>query len=128
MKLLIRPIRNIVSFQYIDQDCRNQVIECAISSRDMTKNLVRVRSSNVWAIGMNAKNGKDGFGDLLIQFKEKNGGPDDIYLYMDVPFKLYRRFVSAPSKGHFVWQYIRNNFKYRKLTGNKRGVLPNAIN
>ena len=25
-------------------------------------------------------------------------------------------------------KYIRNNFKYSKLTGDKRGKLPNAIN
>ena len=65
---------------------------------------------------------------MYIQFKGRDGGPDDIYMDCDVPIRVYRRFVTATSKGHFFWQYIRNNYKYRKLTGDKRGKLPNAVN
>ena len=67
-------------------------------------------------------------GDMLVQFKGPKGGAGDIYLYYDVPVMLYRRWISAPSKGHFFWKYVRNNFSYRKLTGDKKGKLPNAIN
>jgi hypothetical protein len=67
-------------------------------------------------------------GDLIIQFKGKYGGPGDVYMYFDVPVTVWRRFISAPSKGHYFWVNIRNNFWYRKLTGNKKGVLKNAIN
>lgn len=112
----------------IDISERKDVITAGISTRDMLRNIVKVKSSNVWGYALNIKNRKDRFGDLIVQFKGKNGGPDDVYLYYDVPVNLYRRWQSAPSKGHFFWQYIRNNFQYRKLTGNKRGVLPNAIN
>ena len=104
------------------------VIEASISTRDLTKNLVRVKSSNIWAYAINIKDRKDKTGDVLVQFKGRNGGPDDIYMYLDVPVNTYRKFISAPSKGHAFWKMIRNNFKYRKLTGNKRGVLPNAVN
>lgn len=112
----------------IDLSERKDVITAGISTRDMLRNIVKVKSSNVWGYALNIKNRKDRFGDLIVQFKGKNGGPDDVYLYYDVPVNIYRRWQSAPSKGHFFWQYIRNNFQYRKLTGNKRGVLPNAIN
>jgi hypothetical protein len=62
-----------------------------------------------------------------MQFKAKNGGPGDIYIYYDVPTKIWQRFVAAPSKGHFMWEYIRNVFTYAKLTGDKRTHLPNGI-
>lgn len=107
---------------------RQQVILAAISSRDLSKNLVRVKSSNLWAYTINLKDNKSKTGDVLCQFKGKNGGPGDIYMYFDVPVTLWRKWLAAPSKGAFFWRYIRNNFWYRKLTGNKRGVLKNAIN
>ena len=107
---------------------RKQVISAAISMRDLTKNLVRVKSSNVWAYAINVRHAGDKMGDVLAQFKGKNGGPGDIYIYYNVPVTLYRRWIGAPSKGHFFWQYIRNNFQYSKLTGDKKGKLKNAVN
>lgn len=103
-------------------------VTAAINTRNLAKNLVRVRSSNVWAYGMNIRKNGDNTGDLVVQFKNKNGGAGDIYIYYDFPVKVYQRWMSAPSVGHFFYVYIRNNYKYSKLTGNKRGVLPNAIN
>lgn len=97
------------------------------SSRDFSKNLVRVKSSNIWSYGYDAQIGNK-TADLYVQFKGKTGGPGDIYLYFDVPLQIWRKFISAPSKGHFFWKYIRNNYRYRKLTGDKRGKLSNAIN
>ena len=97
-------------------------------TRDATKNMVRVKSSNVWSYSINIRSADDDTGDVYVQFKDKNGGPGDIYIYYDVPVKLWRRFVSAPSKGNFVWRFLRNNFWYSRLTGTKKGVLPNAIN
>lgn len=96
------------------------------SARDITRNLVRVRSSNVWAYGIEMKDKK--VGDVYVQFKGKNGGPDDIYCYYDVPVAVWQKILSHPSKGHAVWKYLRNNFLYRKLTGDKRGKLKNAVN
>lgn len=107
---------------------RQQVIMAAISSRDLSKNLVRVKSSNIWAYTINIKDNKSKVGDVLCQFKGKNGGPGDIYMYFDVPVNLWQKWLAATSKGAFFWKYIRNNFWYRKLTGNKKGVLKNAIN
>ena len=100
----------------------------AASAKDVAMGLVRTQSSNIWAYMIDIADRHDKVGTLYVQFKGKYGGPGDIYCYYDVPVMLYRKWLSAPSKGHFFWMYIRNNFKYSKLTGNKRGVYPNAVN
>ena len=102
-------------------------IMAAISSKDITKQLVRVKSSNVWAYAMNVPEKKNKTGTLYVQFKGKNGGPGDIYAYYDVPVTVYRRWQSAPSKGAFFWRYIRNYYIYAKLTGDKKTHLRNGI-
>lgn len=104
-------------------------VTAAISSRDLAKNQVRVRSSNIWSYGMNVKDAKTGLGDVVVQFKGTNGGPTGgLYMYYDVPVKLYRKWITAPSKGSFFWKFIRDDFLYRKLDGDRRGKLPNAVN
>lgn len=118
----------IMSACICDPKADMQAVTAAISSRDLSKKLQRVKSSNLWSYAFDIKDAKDKFGTMLIQFKGTKGGPGDIYQYFDVPVNLWRRFISAASKGHFFWVYIRNNFQYRKLTGDKRGKLPNAIN
>jgi len=95
------------------------------STKDFIKKLIRVKSSNLWSYAFQPKDYNKG--DMLIQFKGANGGPDDIYIYYDIPTKIWQKFVAAPSKGHFFWQYIRNVAKYAKLTGDKRTHLPNGI-
>lgn len=106
-------------------------ILCAVkrySSRKLSEDMVRVKSSNLWSYKMNIKDNKSNVGDILVQFKDVNGGPGDIYIYYDVPVVIYRKWQSAMSKGHFFWVYIRNNYKYSKLTGDKKGKLSNAVN
>lgn len=104
------------------------IVNAAISTRDLSKNLVRVKSSNMWAYTINIKDSKSKTGDVLVQFKGPKGGPGDIYLYYDVPVVVWRKWLSATSKGHYFWVNIRNNYMYRKLTGDKRGKLKNAVN
>lgn len=106
----------------------NRDIFASMSSKDLTKNMVRVRSSNIWAYNINVRKADDRTGDVYVQFKGPNGGPDDIYVYYDVPVVVYRKWHTAPSKGHFFYQYIRNNFKYAKLTGDKKTKLKNGVN
>ena len=117
-----------ISIAFCRKQYRDDVIECASNSRNLAKDLVRVKSSNVWGYNINIKNYGDKTGDVVVQFKDSNGGPGDIYMYFDVPIILYRKWHTAPSKGHFFWKNIRNNFMYRKLTGDKKGKLKNAIN
>ena len=127
MKILIRPLE-ISDVVFCSTEYRQQIL-ASISSRDITKSMVRVKSSNIWAYNLNVKDAKRQVGDLYIQFKGPHGGSDGgVYVYYDVPVRLYRRLVAAPSKGHFFHQYLRNNFKYSKLTGDKKGKLRNAVN
>lgn len=104
------------------------VIEAKMSSRDLAKNLVRVKSSNIWSYGINIKNRKDKKGDVVVQFKDPKGGAGDLYIYYDVDIVTWRKLLASPSKGHGFWVLIRNRFKYSKLTGDKKGKLKNAIN
>lgn len=109
-------------------DKDSYIIQAAINTRDLSKNLVRVRSSNVWSIGIDIRDKKDKTGTVIAQFKNKNGGPGDLYIYYDIPIIVYRKWITAPSKGNYFWRYIRNNYSYSKISGDKRGKLPNAIN
>ena len=104
-------------------------IFAGISSKDITKSMVRVKSSNVWSYAINIRDRHDPVGDVYVQFKGDHGGPGDVYVYYDIPIRVWKKILSATSKGHAVWQYLRNNSNgYSKLTGDKRGKLPNAIN
>lgn len=97
-------------------------ILAAISSRDLSKKMMRVSSSNIWSMGFDP--GQNNLGRLIIQFKGQHGGPGDIYLYYDVPNKIYQKMITAPSKGHAFWIHIRNRYKYSKLTGDKKAKTP----
>lgn len=121
----IPEIENIFFSTSIQED---QAILAAVSARQITKNMVRVKSSNIWSYCMDIRHAKDKTGTLYIQFKGKKGGPDDVYCYYDIPVVVWHRFMGAPSKGHFFWKYIRNNFLYAKLTGDKKTRLKNGVN
>ena len=95
------------------------------TTKDFVKQLSKVKSSNVWSYAFQPKDDK--VGDMLMQFKAKNGGPGDIYIYYNVPSRIWQRLVASPSKGHAFWALIRNVFTYAKLTGDKRTKLPNGI-
>ena len=97
------------------------------SSKQITDKIVRCRSSNVWGYAFDPPD-YGNVGTLYVQFKNEYGGPGDVYRYYNVPIRLYQKLVATPSKGHFHWKAIRNKFKYSKLTGDKRGKLPNAVN
>lgn len=118
------------AFSQVQSSCRRvaQNIFAAINTSDLSNRLFRVKSSNVWAYRLFMRDRHDKTGDLIVQFKARDGGPGDVYQYYDVPFTLFRRWQATTSKGHFFWKYIRNYYKYSKLTGDKRGKLANAIN
>ena len=118
------------AFSQVKSSCRRiaHSIFAAINTSDLSSRLFRVKSSNVWAYRLFMRDRHDKTGDLIVQFKARDGGPGDVYQYYDVPFTLFRRWQATTSKGHFFWKYIRNYYKYAKLTGDKRGKLANAIN
>lgn len=106
-----------------------QPIMAAISSKDITRNMVRVKSSNIWSYTINGRDGQDSkLGDVYVQFKGKHGGPGDVYVYYDVPVKIYKQMLSAPSKGHSFWQNLRGKYSYAKLTGDKRTKRRGGVN
>ena len=103
-------------------------ITASVTAKEITRNLARVKSSNVWARTINVKNYSDKVGDVYVQFKGDRGGPGDIYVYFDVPVIIYRRWLSAPSVGHYFWQYIRGKYTFAKLTGDKRTKQKGGVN
>lgn len=114
------------SYEYVE--AKNKINRNGKNSTwDYTNNMVRVRSSNIYSYSMRIPDGSK-VGDLFVQFKNKKGGPGDIYQYFEFPVRMWQKFISTGSKGHFFWKFIRNVYRYRKLTGDKRGKLANAIN
>ncbi len=85
--------------------------------------MTRVDSSNVHSIGY------DPFKKMLyIQFlppkdiADKDDG--DVYRYYNVDESTFEAFQRAPSKGTFVWQYVRDRYDYAKWMGRgwKKGM------
>lgn len=126
-RFIIHKIKEIHCAVCVPSNKRQIMINAAINTRDITKSMVRTRSSNLWSYTINIDKYGDDIGDVYIQFKNSAGGAGDIYVYYDVPVKVYRKLVSAPSKGHYFWQAIRNKYAYSKLTGDKRTKLSNGI-
>lgn len=128
MKITVQRCPEIYAAVFCDTKDRKFAIRAGMSSRDLTKDMIRVKSSNVWAYSINVRKNGDATGDLYVQFKGDKGGPGDIYVYYDVPVKVYSRWGGAPSKGHYFWQHIRGKYKYAKLTGDKRTKMKGGVN
>jgi len=118
MKLFRHAIPEIYDEIFCSSEYRSKIV-ASISSKEISKNMVRVKSSNIWSYTINVR-GQNTTGDVYVQFKGDKGGPGDVYVYYDVPVRVYRRWHSASSKGHFFWRNIRGRYKYSKLTGDKR--------
>ena len=58
MKITTVKLPEIVCAELVDSSARQQVIEAAISSRDLTKNMVRCKSSNIWSYALNVRDSK----------------------------------------------------------------------
>ena len=67
-----------------------------------------VVSSNIKSIGYDPLRKK-----LEVEF---NSG--SVYRYKDVPKSVYNEFMSADSKGRYLNQNIKYNYKYRKYKDN----------
>lgn len=63
----------------------------------------KVDSSNIESIGYE-KN------DLIVEFKNGN-----TYKYFNVEKTLYEAFLKSDSKGKFLNNFIKNNYKYSKM-------------
>lgn len=67
--------------------------------------LIPVSSSDIRAIGYDKATAV-----LVVAFH--SGG---IYQYFDVPDNVYTAFLSAGSKGQFLHQHIKYNYRYQKI-------------
>ena len=55
---------------------------------------------------------------LYVQFHPATPGDrPTTYRYANVQEKLFHQFLSAPSKGMFVWAHLRDKYAYAKWTG-----------
>lgn len=65
--------------------------------------MISVDSSNVKAVGYDGAN-------LFVGFKINT-----LYVYFDVPKKVYDGLMQASSKGSFLHQHVMNRYRYEKL-------------
>ncbi|MDE9537282.1 KTSC domain-containing protein [Xenorhabdus bovienii] len=68
-------------------------------------NRVPVSSSNLLSVGYDSTT-------LTLEIAFHNGG---IYQYDGVPANVHQGLMSAPSKGKYFHQYIKNVYPYRKV-------------
>ena len=73
----------------------------------MASKMIEVTSSNVIAIGY--ENDK-----LYVDFAS------GLYEYDDVPREVYENFLTAESKGKYMWANVRGKYVYRRLTSAER--------
>jgi hypothetical protein len=104
------------------------------TSRD--SDMIRVESSNVYAIGYRWNDQNPSRGTLLVRFWEKDSkgkktGPGPTYGYYDVHPQVFRAFELAASKGKFVWDRLRirgtvtgHQFQYRLVGLGRSGYVP----
>ncbi len=65
-----------------------------------------VTSTNIRSIGYDPQSGT-----LEVEFTS-----GDVYQYFNVPEHLYRGLMNAASKGQFLNDYIRNGYRYQKIS------------
>ena len=68
-------------------------------------NVQPVSSTNVSGIGYDAAS-------MTLEVHFNNGSA---YQYFDVPQSVFEEFMSAPSKGQYINQFIRNFYRYMRL-------------
>ena len=79
--------------------------EAQEEAEDASPTLIPVQSSNVQ--GVNYSFSRE---VLIVQFKD-----DRVYEYSGVPSGIFYSFLSAPSKGKFVWGYLRDKYPARQV-------------
>jgi len=72
--------------------------------------MIPVESSNVQSFGYDDENRI-----LYVRFLAKSTSPSTLYAYYDVEPETYDQFFMAPSKGKFVWQFLRDRYEYARL-------------
>ena len=65
-----------------------------------------VSSTNIRSIGYDSQS-------AILEVEFTSG---DVYQYFNIPEHLYRGLMSASSKGQFLNDYIRNSYRYQKIS------------
>jgi hypothetical protein len=73
--------------------------------------MIDVMSSNVESFGYDEENMI-----LYVRFLAKGNNPSSLYAYYDVGPDIYQAMFESPSKGQFVWQYLRDRYTYQRLS------------
>lgn len=73
------------------------------------KTWIPVQSSNVKAVWY------DPSGEQLLVSFQPPGQRERRYAYGGVPMRVFLDFLSAGSKGQFVWKHIRDKYVYVEL-------------
>jgi hypothetical protein len=50
--------------------------------------------------------------EQILEIKFRNG---TVYWYYGVGEEVWDDFLNAPSKGRFVWEYLRDNYDYERI-------------
>ena len=58
MKIIVSKVPQIVFCELFDSNHRD-IVTASISARDITKNMVRCKSSNIWSYALNVKSNKN---------------------------------------------------------------------
>lgn len=73
--------------------------------------MIPVMSSNVESFGFDEENMT-----LYVRFLAKGNSPGSLYAYFNVEPDIYQEMFNAPSKGQFVWRYLRGVYSYQRLS------------
>lgn len=66
---------------------------------------IQVLSSNITSIGYNMES-------AILEVEFTSG---DIYQYFNIPEHLYNNLMHAASKGQFLNDFIKDNYRYKKI-------------
>lgn len=72
--------------------------------------MIPVDSSNVEAFGYVPEDQT-----LFVDFLAKGNQAGSRYVYYEVEPDIYQQFMTAPSKGKFIWTHLRSRYDYERL-------------
>ena len=104
----------IAELEQIVEDWLDPFIDEAIDVAGVEELIwVPVESSNVKAFAYDMQNQF-----LYVRFLPSGSGDfanGSMYVYYSVEAEIYQQFLQAPSKGQFVWRFLRDRYDYARL-------------
>ena len=104
----------IAELEQIVEDWLDPFIDEAIDVAGVEELIwVPVESSNVESFAYDMQNQF-----LYVRFLPSGSGDfanGSMYVYYSVEAEIYQQFLQAPSKGQFVWRFLRDRYDYARL-------------